>query len=88
MLTLIGEATPRELTGISDSFIQYGVLGAVALMGLWFVLTSYRREVNRADKAEEELRLLNQEMRDKVIPALTEATRVALEYAQRSRDRR
>lgn len=75
-------------SGLSESFLQYGVLGAVALLGLWFVLTAYRREVNRADSAEKGLAELNREVREKVIPALTEATTALVECARTLRDRR
>lgn len=74
--------------GITSTFLQFGVLGAVALLGLWFVLTTYRREVNRADAADKALAELNREMRDKVIPALTEATGALVECARILRDRR
>lgn len=83
---LTGAPTPAE--GVTSTFLQFGVLGAVALLGLWFVLTAYRREVARGDTAEKALAELNREMRDKVIPALTEATRALAEYAQSLRDRR
>lgn len=75
-------------TGITQTFLQFGVLGAVALLGLWFVLTAYRREVARGDTAEKALAELNREMRDKVIPALTEATGALVECARIMRDRR
>ena len=73
---------------ITATFLQFGVLGAVALLGLWFVLTAYRREVARGDAAEKSLAELNREMRDKIIPALTEATGALVECAHILRDRR
>ncbi len=86
---LLAVASGADLpTGIASIFLGSGVLGAVALLGLWFVLTTYRREVARADQALAELRDLNREIREKVIPALTEATRAVTENAQALRDKR
>ena len=74
--------------GIADAYLQLGVLGIQALLGLWFGLTAYRREVKRADAAEQALAALNLEMRESVIPALTGATHAVTECVQFLRDNR
>jgi hypothetical protein len=74
MFALLLQATvaPGEITAV---FLQYGVLGAFALFGLWFFRTVYKRETERADRAEAALADLNRDVREKVIPVLTEAAR-------------
>jgi hypothetical protein len=74
--------------GAAGVFLQFSVLGAVALLGLWFVLTAYRREVARGDAAEKALAELNREVRDKVIPALTDAARAMSDCVGLLRDKR
>jgi hypothetical protein len=74
-----------SVTGV---FLQFGVLGAFALLALWFFLNVYKREVARADRAEAALAVLNSDVRDKVIPALTDTIRVNAELQQLLRDRR
>lgn len=72
-------------------FAQYGALGGLALVALWFFLIVYRRETARADRAEERLRILEKEMRDQlaiaipVIVKATEATSNVLDYLRRAR---
>lgn len=74
-----------SVTGV---LLQYGVLGVFALLALWFFLTVYKREVARADRAEEALSELNLQVRDKVIPALTDTVRVNAELQELLRERR
>lgn len=81
---LIGVITTETAArGASSSvvavFLQFGVLGAFALVALWFFLRVYKRESDRADRAEAGKSDLEREVRDKVIPALTDATRAATE---------
>lgn len=78
-------APAGEITGV---FLQYGVLGAFALFGLWFFRTVYKRETERADRAEAALAELNRDVREKVIPVLTEAARAAADAAIVLRDAR
>lgn len=63
-------------------FAQYGVLGIIAGMLTWFAKGAHQRERDRADRMEEENRRLNQLILDRVIPALTSATRAAEESAE------
>lgn len=73
---------------IISVFLQYGVLGAFALFGLWFFRMVYKRETERADRAEAALSDLNRDVREKVIPVLTEAARAAADAAIAMRDAR
>jgi hypothetical protein len=71
---------------------QYGVLGIFAAMLVLFARVSYRREVERADRLEEDNRRLNSVVQDKIIPALELARRAVEESGalllamQRDRD--
>lgn len=62
-------------------FLQYGAVGAILLVLLWFSYGAIRRERDatdrersRAEKAEEALAEINRLMRTEVIPVLTRAT--------------
>lgn len=64
----------------SGQLLQYGILGIFACLmiyalGKFFKIMqeSSKRETARADRAEEQNRLLNEMIRDKVIPELTRA---------------
>lgn len=61
---------------------QYGVLGIVASLLIWFAKGAHQRERDRADRLEEETRRLNTVIADRVIPALTSATRAAEESGE------
>lgn len=63
-------------------FAQYGILGVIAAMLIWFARGAHQRERDRADRLEEENRRLNNLLLDRVIPALTSATRAAEESAE------
>lgn len=78
-------SAPGEVTAV---FLQYGVLGVFALFGLWFFRTVYKRESERADRAEAALADLNRDVREKVIPVLTEAARATADAAIVMRDAR
>jgi hypothetical protein len=81
-------------TGVDLSvFAQYGVVGVIALMGIWFAKIAYQRERERADRLETENRRLNEVIQDRIIPAMTAATQAAersmelLRDMQQDRDR-
>lgn len=84
-------ATASDVAGI---FLQFGVLGAFALVALWFFLRVYKRESERADKEATARYELEREIRDKVIPLLAEFSRAGTELVglvtdlQRDRERR
>ncbi len=81
-------------SGIAAVFLQFGVLGAFALVSLWFFLRVYKRESERADKEAAARYELEREIRDKVIPLLAEFSRAGNEVVglvsdlQRDRERR
>jgi hypothetical protein len=57
-----------------SALTQYGVLGVFAILLIFFAQTAYKREVNRADRLENEVNRLNALIADKAIPGLTLAT--------------
>ena len=66
--------------------LQYGAVGALAVVALGAVavlfrqlLVAYQREQTRADKLEEEVRRLNEDVREQVMPALTRSTEAVSE---------
>lgn len=85
MLLLFGLPRPflaAESGADLSVFAQYGVLGVIAAMLIWFAKSAHQRERERADRLEEENKRLNMLILDRVIPALTSATRAAEESAQ------
>lgn len=63
-------------------FAQYGVLGIIAAMLIFFAKGAHQRERDRADRMEAENKRLNELILDRVIPALTAAARAAEESAE------
>lgn len=63
-------------------FAQYGVLGVIAAGLIWFARGAHQRERDRVDALEAENKRLNGIIQDRVIPALTSATRAAEESAE------
>lgn len=63
-------------------FAQYGILGIIAAMLIWFAKGAHQRERDRADRLEAEVQRLHALMLDRVIPALTSATNAAEESTQ------
>ncbi len=63
-------------------FAQYGVLGIFAFMLVIFAKGAHQRERDRADRMEAENKRLNELILDRVIPALSSATRAAEESAE------
>lgn len=60
-------------------FAQYGILGILCAGLILFARGAYQRERDRADRLEDENRRLHDLMLDRVIPALSSATRAAEE---------
>lgn len=58
-------------------FAQYGVLGVVAGLLIWFAKGAVQRERDRGDRLEAENQRLNGIILERVIPALTSATHAA-----------
>lgn len=63
------------------AFAQFGAVGAIAVMGIWFARGAHQRERERADKAEAENRRLQDLIIERVIPAVAAASRAAEESA-------
>jgi len=63
-------------------FAQYGILGILCAGLIWFAKGAHQRERDRGDRLEEENRRLNALILDRVIPALTSATRAAEETGE------
>ncbi len=63
-------------------FAQYGVLGIITLILILFARGAYQRERDRADRIEQENQRLHELIIDRVIPALSSATRAAEESAE------
>lgn len=74
-------------TGVDLSvFAQYGVLGVLTVLLIWFAKGAHQRERDRADRLEAENQRLNQVILDRVIPALTSASRAAEDSSELMRD--
>lgn len=63
-------------------FAQYGILGILALILIFFARGAHQREQARADRMEAENQRLHELIIDRVIPALGSATRAAEESAE------
>jgi hypothetical protein len=71
---------PDPITNAQSVFLQYGAIGAILLVLLWFAYGAIKREREatdrertRAEKAEAEKDELNRVVRAEVIPVLTRA---------------
>lgn len=73
-----------DATGAVDLslFAQYGAVGVIATLGVWFARGAYRREVDRADRLEAEKGKLADAIIDRVLPVLNAATRACEESAE------
>ncbi len=63
-------------------FAQYGVLGVIAAILIWFARGAHQRERDRADRMEQENKRLHELILDRVIPALTSASAAAEDAAE------
>lgn len=59
---------------------QYGAVGLMALLGLLFARTAYKRETDRGDRLEAEVLRLNTFIQDKAVPALVVATEAVSDH--------
>lgn len=80
LLNLAAAGTPTAGVDL-NVFAQYGLLGAIAAGLIWFAKGAHQRERDRVDALEAENKRLNGIIQDRVIPALTSATRAAEESA-------
>ncbi len=81
---------PQPLTAVAEPaggldlavFAQYGVLGILVLILIYFAKNAHQRERDRADRLEAEVQRLHELMLDRVIPALTAAAKAAEESSE------
>ena len=52
---------------------QYGIAGVIGSIFLWFGWNVYKRERDRADKNEAEIKRLNEVIQEKYVPSLEAA---------------
>ncbi len=76
----------EELPGSVAGLVQYGALGVIASIGLWFMWRAYRRECERVDRLEADNKAQIAAIQDRVIPALLSATRAVEESTELMRD--
>lgn len=79
MLSIL--ASDPSATPMADTFLQYGVLGAVALAGGLFAWGTIKRERQRADSLEARLNALQDSVRTEVVPAMTRTTDALIRLA-------
>lgn len=71
--------------GVTDTFLKQGPAGAIALVAIGVFWLAWRRESARADTERAAKEALVREVIDKVVPALTEATRVQRDFVEQAR---
>lgn len=79
-------AAAEELPASVGGLVQYGALGIIASLGLWFMFRAWRRECERSDRLETDNKAQAAAIQDKVIPALLSATRAVEESTELMRD--
>lgn len=79
---VVAEAAADPGTIDLSLFAQYGILGILCAGLIVFAKGAHQRERDRGDRLEEENRRLNALILDRVIPALTSATRAAEETGE------
>ena len=67
-------------------FAQYGVLGVIAALLIWFAKGAHQRERDRADRMEQKYENLNTLLLERMLPAITSATRAVEESTEIIRD--
>lgn len=91
MISALITAAETSSSGLDpNTLFQYGVLGFFSAVLLFFAKTSYKRETERSDRLEDEVKRLNQLIADKQIPALEAATKAVEEarsFMERERER-
>src|SRR3954447_12438442 len=60
-LLLAADAVTPDL---SPLWLQYGAIGLIAALGIWFAFKAYKREVDRGDKLAADVTRLNQALLD------------------------
>lgn len=87
MLALLALLSAQDPAGsIQGTFLQQGVLGAVALAGGLFAYVTIRRGWAREDALEKRLNELEDSIRTQFVPALTRATDALIRLGERLPD--
>jgi membrane protein implicated in regulation of membrane protease activity len=73
-VAILAAASPSDPTGI---FLQYGVVGAIAVVLALFAWRAYKRESDRGDRLEQQLQATNEHVSDRLAEVLGQ-TRDAL----------
>jgi hypothetical protein len=84
-ILLAAAAVPPATTTVQETLLQYGAIGAILVVLLAFSYTAIKRERERADRAEADLRELNAVVREKVMPLAADLIRAAAELTQERR---
>ncbi len=78
-----------QAASATDAFLQYGAIGAIAVVALVAVrylfnrqVQAHERDIARAERAEQQLRELNELIRDQLVVQLTRATDAASRAAE------
>jgi hypothetical protein len=82
------DAATDPTSDVTAIFLQYGVVGVLALLGLWFFKTAYQDVVKQRDAARAEVSQLTRDMLDKVVPVLGRAVDVMDDVTDELRGRR
>lgn len=61
---------------------QYGIAGVILMIFLWFGWQVYKRERDRADSNEAEIKRLNTVIQEKYVPSLEQASKALVESNQ------
>ncbi len=86
MLLAVAAAADELPAGILGGLINNGPLGVVAAGALWAMWRAYRRECERTDKLDAEIKELNSTIQSQVIPALSTGTEVQRECTELLRE--
>jgi hypothetical protein len=101
-LAIVGTAgglVLAEASSAQDGLLQYGAIGAIALLALYAVKIMFTRQVQnhdreraeltaRCDRAETQLAQINQLLRDQLVAQLTRATDVIGRVAEQMGEQR
>lgn len=63
-MTDLFQAAGAAAPDLSPLWLQYGAIGLIAALGIWFAFKAYKREVDRGDKLFADVTRLNQALLD------------------------
>ncbi len=72
--------TQGDMSGFDPAvFAQYGILGVLTVLLIWFAKGAHQRERDRADRLEADNKRLHELIIERIIPAMTAASHAAEE---------